>query len=269
MKISIITPTYNSEKNISGCIKSVVNQTYKNYEHIIVDNVSTDRTVEIVKKIYLLNNLTSKLRIISEKDDGISDAFNKGIEAATGDIITILNSDDYYFSKDIFEKIIFCFNNPETLFIHGNILFQDNLYGTNIRKPLLCDIRKAMPYNHPTMFLRRNLYTRIGLFDTKYKYAMDFDLVIRIQNIIGDSDLVSFYLKDEPLVVMNAGGASWKNEIRSIKETKQILINYKLWDKNAKMNYLLRLLRTRVKKILNLTKLNFIVIVWRKRKWKT
>jgi glycosyltransferase len=269
MLISIITPTFNSEKNIEKCVLSIINQTNKNFEHIIVDNLSTDSTLQKVKDLYSSNNLTPKLRIISEKDDGISDAFNKGIETATGDIITILNSDDYYFSNNIFEKIIYSFKNLKILFVHGNILFQDNLYGTNIRKPLLCDVRKAMPYNHPTMFLRRDLYTRIGLFETKYKYAMDFDLVVRLQKIIGDPDLVSIYLKDEPLVVMNAGGASWKNEIISIKETKQILINHKFWDNNAKMNYLLRLLRTKVKKILNLTRMNIIVMIWRKWKWIT
>ena len=269
MLISIITPTFNSENSIDKCAQSIINQSYKNFEHIIVDNLSTDKTLDNLKNIYLTNKLSSNLRIISEKDYGISDAFNKGINAASGDIIGILNSDDYYFSNDIFEKIIYSFKNPKILFVHGNILFQDNLYGTNIRKPLLCDVRKAMPYNHPTMFLRKELYTKIGLFDTHYKFAMDFDLVVRLQSIIDHTDLVSIYLTDKPLVVMNAGGASWKNEVRSIKETKQILINHKLWDKNAKKNYLLRLFRTRVKKILNLTKMNFIVIVWRKRKWIT
>lgn len=267
MLISIITPTFNSENSIDKCAQSIINQSYKNFEHIIIDNLSTDKTLDNLKNIYLANKLSSNLRIISEKDYGISDAFNKGINTASGDIIGILNSDDYYFSNDIFEKIIYSFNNQKILFVHGNILFQDNLYGTNIRKPLLCDVRKAMPYNHPTMFLRRNLYTRIGLFETKYKYAMDFDLVVRLQNIIGHPDLVSMYLTEEPLVVMNAGGASWKNELISIKETKQILINHKLWDENAYTNYYLRLARIRIKELFNFIGLNYLVKIWRKLKW--
>lgn len=269
MLISIITPTFNSENSIDKCAQSIINQSYKNFEHIIIDNLSTDKTLDNLKNIYLANKLSSNLRIISEKDYGISDAFNKGINTASGDIIGILNSDDYYFSNDIFEKIIYSFDNQKILFVHGNILFQDNLYGTNIRKPLLCDVRKAMPYNHPTMFLRKELYTKIGLFDTHYKFAMDFDLVCRIKKEMKNLEVISTYLGSSPMVVMNAGGTSWTNEIKSIHETKYILISNGFWDMNARINYLFRLFRTRVKKILNLTRMHFIVKEWRKRKWIT
>ena len=269
MKISIITPTYNSEKNISICIQSILNQTYKNFEHIIIDNLSADSTLQIAKNMYSSNNMMANLSIISEKDNGISDAFNKGIISARGDIIAILNSDDFYFSNDVFEKVVKVFSDPIILFVHGNILFKDDLYGSNIRKPLLCDVRKAMPYNHPTMFLRKELYTEIGLFDTSFKYAMDFDLVCRIKKHVNNLENVSVFLDSKPIVVMNAGGASWTNEIKSIHETKQILISNGFWNMSAKINYLIRLLRTRVKKILNLTRMNFIVKEWRKKKWIT
>ena len=100
MKISIITATYNSEEFIISNLNSVNSQTYENYEHIIVDNKSKDKTLEIVKK----NG--KRLKIISERDDGIYDAFNKGIELASGDIISILNSDDYYSDNKILENIV-------------------------------------------------------------------------------------------------------------------------------------------------------------------
>lgn len=267
MLISIITPTFNSEKDIGKCVQSIINQTYKNFEHIIIDNLSTDRTLDKLKNIYSTNKLLSNLRIISEKDYGISDAFNKGIKAASGGIVGILNSDDYYFSNDIFDNIISCFRNPKILFIHGNILFQDDLYGTNIRKPLLCDVQKAMPYNHPTMFLRKELYIEIGLFNTQYKYAMDFDLVCRMKKQIIDLDAISTYLNSQPMVVMNAGGASWANEVKSIYETKQILISNNFWNAQAKTNYYLRLIRTRIKSLFDMLGLNYLVKIWRIKKW--
>ncbi len=266
MKISVITPTFNSEKTIAKNVESILNQSFKDFEHIIIDNLSSDKTLEIVNELY--KNSPSNLRIISEKDNGISEAFNKGINTARGDIITILNSDDFYFSNIVFEKIISTFSEPKILFVHGNILFNDKLFGTNIRKPLLCDLRKAMPYNHPTMFLRKELYSVIGLFDTAYKYAMDFDFICKIKNKFNNLDSISAYIKGAPLTVMNAGGISWTNEIESIKETKKILMNHHLWDNIARVNQFLRLFRTRMKKLINITGMNFLIIRWRDIKWK-
>ncbi|MFZ2324110.1 MAG: glycosyltransferase family 2 protein [Ignavibacteriaceae bacterium] len=269
MKISIITPTYNSEKNIDKCVQSIINQTYKNFEHIIIDNCSTDNTIQKIKQAYLFNKIMSNLRIISEKDYGISDAFNKGIYMASGDIIGILNSDDYYYSNNVFEKMISVFNDESILFAHGNILFVDKLYGSNIRKPLLCDLREAMPYNHPTMFIRKKLYQDVGQFDAGFKYAMDFDFVCKIKSRYNNMDSISVYIQGDPVTVMNAGGTSWANEIGSIKETKKILSNYKLWDNKAYINHYIRLFRTRMKAILSSLGLVFLVKKWRKNKWKT
>lgn len=266
MKITVITPTFNSENKIAKNIESVLKQSYKDFEHIIIDNLSSDKTLEIVKELY--KNSPTNLHIISEKDSGIAEAFNKGIRASSGEIINILNSDDFYFSNDVFEKIISAFSDPKILFVHGNMLFKDDLYGTNTRKPLLCDLRKAMPYNHPTMFLRKELYTEIGLFDTTYKYAMDFDFICKLKDGFNDLDSISAYIQGEPLAVMKAGGSSWANEIGSIKETKKILSNHKRWDNKARLNQFLRLFRTRIKKLLNLFGMNFIIRRWRERKWK-
>jgi len=266
MKISLITPTFNSEKTIAKNVESVLNQSYKDFEHIIIDNLSSDNTLEIVKRFY--NNIYSNLSIIHEKDSGIADAFNKGINAASGDIIGILNSDDFYFSNDVFEKVVKAFSDPKILFSHGNILFKDDLHGTNIRKPLLCDVRKAMPYNHPTLFLRKKLYKEIGLYDTDFKYAMDFDLVCRIKTYTSSLENVSVYLDSEPIVVMNAGGASWQYELHSIKESKQALINNGFWNFNAKQFYWFRVIRIKLKAIFTILNLNFIVKYWRKLKWK-
>jgi glycosyltransferase involved in cell wall biosynthesis len=102
MKISVITPTFNSEKTIARNAQSIVSQTHKDFEHIIIDNLSSDNTVGILKRLYEENKITGKLKIISERDSGISDAFNKGINAASGNAIAILNSDDAYYSSQVF-----------------------------------------------------------------------------------------------------------------------------------------------------------------------
>lgn len=104
MKISIITATYNSEKTIKDTIESILKQTYTNYEHIIVDGLSKDNTMQIVKEYETKHN--GKLKYISEKDLGLYDAMNKGIRLATGDIIGILNSDDIYAHEDVLKEIV-------------------------------------------------------------------------------------------------------------------------------------------------------------------
>ena len=267
LKISIITPTFNSEKTIEKNVNSVIGQTYRKFEHIIVDNLSKDSTLKIINEIYQKNNSLNLLRVISEKDNGISDAFNKGIKIAEGDIIAILNSDDYYLDSNLFEKIVDVFKQSEVLFTHGDIKFIDDVYGSNIRKPLLCDIKEAMPYNHPTMFFRKNLYEQYGDFDITYKYAMDYELVCRLEKMIPDFRERGRYLSGEPMVVQLAGGDSWRNELESIEEVKRALIFHKLWDNNAEKFYRERIKRTKIKKVLHFLKLDFVVRYWRNKKW--
>jgi len=138
MKISIVTPTFNSEATILNNVNSILNQTHTNFEHILIDNKSSDNTLNLAKKEYSIRNSTEKLRIIRERDKGIAEAFNKGIEASSGEIIGILNSDDRYYDENILNRIIDVFKNENCLYAHGNIYFQDSMYGSNIRKPLLC-----------------------------------------------------------------------------------------------------------------------------------
>lgn len=104
MKISIITATYNSEKTIKDTIESILKQTYTNYEHIIVDGLSKDNTMQIIKEYE--GKYNGKLKYVNEKDSGLYDAMNKGIKMATGDIIGILNSDDIYAHEDVLKEIV-------------------------------------------------------------------------------------------------------------------------------------------------------------------
>ncbi|NWF88258.1 MAG: glycosyltransferase [Ignavibacteriaceae bacterium] len=268
MKISVITPTNNSEKTILNNVESVTNQTYHNFEHIIIDNLSTDNTLNLIRKEYEQKQLSSNLKVISEKDAGISDAFNKGIAMASGGVIGILNSDDYFYNNLVFEKVVKEFNSNEILFVHGNIFFEDKIYGSNVRKPLLCPIQTAMPYNHPTMFFRKDVYKKYGMFDTSYKYAMDFEFICRLEKQISNFRQRGIYIEGEPLSVMNAGGESWQNEIPGIKEVKRSLIQHGLWNHNARVEYSKRMVRTKFKRILNILNLNMIIKFWRKHKWR-
>ena len=267
MKISVITPTYNSEKTIAENIISVLSQSYNQIEHIIIDNCSSDATLKIVKDLYSKSKSLKKLILISEKDDGIADAFNKGIKNASGDVITILNGDDKYFSEKVFKKATEALSNDNILFVHGDILFVDEIYGTNIRKPLMCDIRIAFPFNHPTMFVKKKLFDEIGTFNKNYSCAMDFEWVCRIYKRYNPEN-ISLYISGEPLVVMKAGGVSWQREIETILETKTALKYYNLWDTKAWWPHNLRIIRTSVKLLINQFNLNWIVKTWRKIKWK-
>jgi glycosyltransferase involved in cell wall biosynthesis len=267
MKISVITPTFNSEKVIARNIQSVINQAYKNFEQIIIDNASKDKTIELIKESYGSAGIANKLVIISESDNGISDAFNKGIKAATGEIIAILNSDDTYYNNQVFEETINIFKDPEMLFVHGDVYFEDPVYGSNVRKPLLCPVTVAMPYNHPTMFFRKGVYEKFGLFDLSFKYAMDYEFIIRLEKVFSEFRTKGKYFSEHPIAKMYSGGASWKNELKSIEESKSALKKYGFWNSSAKKNYFYRITRTRLKKYLSILKLNGLVKYWRNKKW--
>ncbi len=265
--ISIITPTFNSGKTIEKNVNSVINQTYKIFEHIVVDNQSKDNTVDIINKIYKEHNLLNSLHVISEPDNGISDAFNKGIKTAKGDIIGILNSDDSYFNNNVFEKVIKAFNNNDIIFVHGDIYFEDPFYGSNIRRPLLCPITTTMPYNHPTMFFRKEVYEKYGFYDEAFQYSMDYALIIRYEKQITNFRKKGKYLQGEPIAIMHSCGASWKHEVKSIEEYKKALKEYGFWNFNAKKEYFLRIFRNRLKKVFSNLHLNFLVKLWRNKKW--
>ncbi|MFA6598482.1 MAG: glycosyltransferase family 2 protein [Ignavibacteriaceae bacterium] len=268
MKISVITPTFNSEKFIRQNARSILSQSYKNYEHIIVDNQSADETLAIIKEEYNANGLSERLIPVSGKDNGIAEAFNKGLALATGEVIAFLNSDDYYFNPDVFQKVNEAFSNNEVLFVHGNIFFEDEKYGSNIRKPLLCPVQLGMPFNHPAMFVRKKCFEQAGLFDISYHLAMDFEIVCRLVNQIPDFIKKGFYLNGTPLVFMRGGGASWVKEKESVLEVKNALQKNKLWNTRAVYYYLLRRLRIYLKSFLEKAGFLSLVKYWRNSKWK-
>lgn len=265
MLISIITPTFNSASSIQETVKSVISQTYGNFEHIIIDNQSKDNTLDLIKNVYKNAGIEEKLKIITERDNGIADAFNKGIANSSGEIIGILNSDDIFYDASILSLINSTLSQPGKLIAHGNIFFEDHVFGSNFRFPLR-DRILGIGFNHPGMFVNKKVYKRTGLYNTEMHYAMDIDFFFRLQKEYVDIEQVSSYI-NYPLVTMKACGASWKNEGQALKEVKSSLIRNNLWNFDSRIYYWERICRTRIKSLLTIIGLRRIVSVWRNIKW--
>ncbi len=268
MLISIITPTFNSETTILRCVQSVIQQTYPGFEHIIIDNMSTDDTLRLIRGAYEEAGISERLSVISEKDNGISDAFNKGIKNARGDVIGILNSDDEYAQPDSLERIAAPFKDRSIPFVHGNIYFHDPLYGSNIRRPLQCDIHIAMPLNHPTLYMRREIYDKYGIYNPAFKIVMDYELLIRLESEQPGFLKQGVYIGGKPLVIMNAGGLSWDKEAEALRESKKGLQLHGFWTMTARRSYMARRLRIVLKTFFRYFHLDRLIQVWRNRKWK-
>jgi glycosyltransferase involved in cell wall biosynthesis len=208
MKISIITVTYNSAATISDCISSVNAQSYPDIEHLVIDGASTDHTVEIIRNTH---NRVSHL--VSEPDKGIYDAMNKGIALASGDIIGILNSDDFFTSDQVIEQIASGFQDRTLQGVYGDVCFvrPQNLnkvvryYSARWFKPFL--LRFGFMPPHPSVYIRRSCFQEYGLYKTDYKIAADYELLIRYLNV---NRLKTRYL-NYCAVTMRTGGDSTKN----------------------------------------------------------
>ena len=205
MKISIITAVYNNNGTTRNAIDSVLNQTYKNIEYIIIDGASTDGTVEIIKSYG--DKIT---KFISEPDKGIYDAMNKGIALATGDVVGILNSDDFYIDEHIIEKIVNVFQEQEVNSMFADLIF---VKPNNLQKTIrYYDSSKFSPSKfaygwmpaHPTFFVRRKVYEKYGVFKTDYKIAADYELLVRFL----EKYKISYYYLPLPIIKMRIGGVS-------------------------------------------------------------
>lgn len=210
MKISIITISFNSEKTIEETIKSVIEQDYDDLEYIIVDGASTDRTMEIVEKY------RSKIsKIISEKDEGISDAFNKGIHLATGDIIGIINSDDMLYPGAIKKLGEYYEPDVDVYYGDGVRLFQNGMVEDYMPKNLQ-KMKQCMALVHPSTFVSKVAYLRYGVFDCQYKACMDRELLIRML-----SAGARFKYIPEKLSVYRMGGYSHQQFMTRVREERE------------------------------------------------
>lgn len=208
MRFSVITTTYNSDKTLKDTIESILGQIAVDIEYIIIDGGSTDGTLDIINKYR-----DRIAKIVSEPDEGIYDAMNKGINLATGDIIGILNSDDFYSSDDILKLVSDEFNKKNVKCIWGDLVYVDSVNTNKIVRNW-----KSSPYKkgsfqkgwhppHPTFFVKREVYERFGNFRTDLSTAGDFELILRFL----EKHKVSSSYIPKVLTKMRAGGQSNKN----------------------------------------------------------
>lgn len=240
VKISIITVCFNSEKYIQSAIESVISQTYPNIEYILIDGGSTDNTNEII------STFSDKISThISEPDKGIYDAMNKGIKYANGDLIGILNSDDYYKGKDIIEQIAQVYQTHKTDCIYANIDYvnpaqNDKIVRKWVSGPYRVNgFKKGWHPAHPGFFAKKEIFNKFGDYDLSFEVAADFELMLRF---LEKNNISSLYFP-ESIINMRLGGASNKNLINIIKGNKECVRAFKKNNLKAPILYpLLRLL---------------------------
>lgn len=224
MKVSIITITYNSASTLRDTIESVVNQTYSDIEYIIVDGQSTDDTLSII------NDYKGKIdKVVSEKDHGLYDALNKGIKLATGDIVGIIHSDDFFTDKYVIEKIVKTIVSNNADAAYGDLYYVDKNDTDRIHRKWKSGIYKhGMFINgwmppHPTFFVKRSCYEKFGAFNLNFVSAADYELMLRF---IHKHKIKLAYLP-EFIIKMRVGGksnVSLKNRIRANKEDRKAWI---------------------------------------------
>ncbi len=183
MKISIITATYNSEKHLQDTINSVLSQDYSEIEYIIVDGGSKDSTIDIIKENEA--KFEGRLHWISELDNGLYDALNKGFKMATGEVVGILNSDDFFTSHNVISNVVRTFESNNCEAVYGDIHFVDakdltkciRYYSSAIFRRSLMKI--GFIPAHPTFYVYKNKFEELGYYKTDYKIAADFELLLR------------------------------------------------------------------------------------------
>ena len=229
MKISIITTSYNSENSIKDTIESVLTQNYKDFEHVIVDGGSKDNTLAIIKEYEPKYN--GRLKYISEPDKGIYDAMNKGIRMATGDVVGILNSDDFFSANNILSSVVTNFSDGvEAVF--GDVHYvNDSDLNRSVRKYSSANFKPAqmmmgfMPA-HPSFYCKKEVFDKVGLYDPSFKIAADFEFLLRAIYI---NRIKTKYLPLD-FVTMRAGGASSSG----LKSHKTIFLEHlKAYRKNG------------------------------------
>ena len=245
MKVSIITVTFNSSSFISHCLDSVKNQTHNDIEHIVIDGASTDGTLSILK------SKTNQLaELISETDNGIYEAMNKGLKIATGDIIGFLNSDDFYANNNVLKNVSELFREDSTLeACYSNLVYVDALETSKIIRFWKSEnfvpgmFSKGWCPPHPTFFVKSSVYRRHGNFDTNYKLASDAELMMRFMEV----KMIKVKYEPKLWVKFRIGGVSNKS-LKNIT-IQNIEVLKALKNHGLKFNYITFFLKKLILKI--------------------
>tara|TARA_B100000768_G_scaffold171804_1_gene179437 strand:- start:155 stop:910 length:756 start_codon:yes stop_codon:yes gene_type:complete len=250
VKISIITVTYNSEKTIRTTLDSVAKQTWNDIEHIIIDGNSSDKTLEIVKKFPHVS------LVISEKDEGIYDAMNKGIRESSGDVIGFLNSDDWFYSNSVLAEIHNGFNlNVDA--VYGDLVFVKNELDKTPKRIWISEPYKNKAFllgwvpPHPTFYAKKSVYLQYGLFKSELMFAADFDIMCRF---LEKESIVTKYLPGYK-VKMRLGGATTKNITNIIKGNIEIFKSLRANGLNPGPSFIIKKILLKMKQ-LNISKSN-------------
>ncbi|MEP5731165.1 MAG: glycosyltransferase family 2 protein [Sulfitobacter sp.] len=218
-KLTLLTACYNSAATVADTMRSVNAQTYGNIEHIIIDGASKDDTVRICKDVG--QRVT---QIISEPDKGIYDAYNKGLTHATGEIIGFINSDDFYCVDTVATQVMTAFEDPSMDAVHADLVYVDPDETSKIERHWRSKeitkqrLRTGFIPAHPTVFVRREVYDRVGNFDLTYKLAADYEFLLRS---FYTHEVKSKYLP-EIWVRMRSGGATGGNVNSILRQNREI-----------------------------------------------
>lgn len=223
MKVSLVTVTFNSGKTLQDNIQSILLQSYSNIEYIIVDGLSQDNTVEIIKEYE--DKFHGRLKWISEKDTGLYDAMNKGVKMATGDIVGFINSDDFYHRQEVISRVVDAFKDRTVQAVYGDVRFVNpkNLnktvryYSSSRFSPE--KFRYGFMPAHPTFFTYRKYFDEFGYYRTDYKIAADYELLIRFLYI---HQLKAVYLPFD-FLKMRTGGVSTSSYKSNILLNREIV----------------------------------------------
>ncbi|MBK7388669.1 MAG: glycosyltransferase [Bacteroidia bacterium] len=226
MKISIITITFNSEKTVEDTIKSVVSQDFPNVEYLIIDGLSKDKTLQVVNKYSAYID-----KVVSEKDKGLYDALNKGIKHATGEVIGMLHSDDVYANNQVLSKVAQQFAIDPTLeAVYADLVFVDRENTDKVLRTWKSGAYKEDAFKqgwmppHPTFFVKKSVYDRLGGFNLDLKLSADYELMLRF---IHKEKIKIAYLP-EIIVKMRMGGISNTSFFVKLKANMEDKLAWKL-----------------------------------------
>ena len=243
MKVSIITVCYNSSETIESTIRSVISQNYSGIEYIIVDGGSTDDTLQIVER-----HKSKIAKVISEKDDGIYDAINKGIAQASGDIIAILHADDFYPAENIISLITEAFTQKNVDAVYGDLQYVDRSDTSIIKRNWNSGEYKKQNFlkgwmpPHPSFFAKKECYKKFGVFNTTLKSAADYELMLRF--LYKHNCSVAYI--PQVLVKMRVGGKSNVSIMNRIKANRE---DKRAWELNGLTPELLTFIKKPLSKL--------------------